>query len=304
MIVKEALHSNAKTLATRATGESSLEAEVMLMHVLGADRAGLYLRLDDVLSPDGVDAIERMVERRLNGEPVAYIIGRREFFGSDFHVAPGVLIPRPETELLVEETIEIVERYYPAGDAVIADIGTGSGAIAVSLALRLPRARVYATDISRRALEIAAINRRRHNVRVELLEGDLLGPLPEAVDIIVANLPYVRDEEMRSLSPEIWMHEPSVALAGGRDGLDVIRRLLAGAPGQLCPGGVILLEIAPDQLSTLAGWVSSRFPGATVSSAPDPSGAARMVRVSLPQRGLAATCVEASPRSMLQNRGV
>jgi release factor glutamine methyltransferase len=287
MIVKETLHHIAKNLAVQAIEEATLEAEVMLMHVLSVDRTGLYLRLDDVLSPDGVEVLQHMVERRLGREPLAYIIGRREFFGSDFHVAPGVLIPRPETESLVEETIEFVKCHFPARDPIIADIGTGSGAIAISLALRLPRARIFATDISCRALEIAAVNRIRHNVRVELLKGDLLDPLPEPVDIIVANLPYVRDEEMRSLSPEIRLYEPSIALAGGRDGLDVVRLLLAGAPDRLRPGGVVLLEIEPDHLPALAEWVEGRFPGSTVSSTPDLSGVVRVIRVSLPERALA-----------------
>ena len=287
MIVKQALRRTAKILSAHSIEDASLEAEVMLMHVLGVDRVGLYLRLDDVISIDSEKAIGQVIERRLEHEPLAYITGSREFFGSDFHVAPGALIPRPETESLVEATIELVSSRFPAGDPVIADVGTGSGAIAVSLALRLPQARIYAIDISPRALEVASINCRRHNVGVQLLEGDLLDPLPEPADIIVANLPYVRDDEMGGLSAEIRLHEPSIALSGGRDGLDAVRRLIAGAPARLRPGGAVLLEIAPAQVQALTEWVEINLPGAGVSPFFDLSGMTRFVEVRTPHRALA-----------------
>ncbi len=287
MIVKQALRCTATTLAEHAVDDAFLEAEVMLMHTLGVDRTGLYLRLDDALSAaDGI-TLKRMAERRLEHEPLAYITGSREFFGSDLYVASGALIPRPETESLVEATIELVNSRFPAGDPVIADVGTGSGAIAVSLALRLPRARVYATDMCPRALEAASINCRRHDVGVQLLEGDLLEPLPEPVDIVVANLPYVRDEEMRSLSPEIRLYEPPIALAGGRDGLDVVRRLIANAPAKLRPGGAVLLEIAPGQVQALTEWVESNLPKSEVSAFPDLGGVPRFVKIATPCRALA-----------------
>lgn len=287
MIVKQALRRTARTLAAHSIEDASLEAEVMLMHVLAVDRAGLYLRLDDVLSADSEKAIGQVMERRLEHEPLAYITGSREFFGSDFHVAPGALIPRPETESLVEASIEMVNSRFPAGDPVITDVGTGSGAIAVSLALRLPQARIYAIDVSPRALEVASINCRRHNVGVQLLEGDLLDPLPEPADIVVANLPYVRDDEMGGLSAEIRLHEPSIALSGGRDGLDAVRRLIAGAPARLRPGGAVLLEIAPAQVQALTEWVEINLPGAGVSSFFDLSGMTRFVEVITPHRALA-----------------
>jgi release factor glutamine methyltransferase len=287
MIVKQALRRAAMTLADHSIEDASLEAEVMLMHVLGVSRAGLYLRLDDVLSIEDERVADRAMERRLEHEPLPYITGSREFFGIDFHVAPGVLIPRPETESLVEATIKLVNSRFPDGAPVIADIGTGSGAIAVSLALELPQAMVYAIDISPRALEVASINCRRHGVGVQLLEGDLLAPLPEPVDIVVANLPYVSDAEMGELSAEIRLYEPSIALAGGSDGLDVVRRLIVGAPARLRPGGVILLEIAPSQVQALAGWIVSNLPGSIVSPFGDLSGVIRLVKITTPCRALA-----------------
>ena len=305
--IKEARHQASQTLAACAIEDYPLEAELLLMHLLGIDRVHLYVRLEDELLPDDEQALDRLIDRRLFREPLAYITGNREFFGRDFHVAPGVLIPRAESELLVEEALYLVERHRPdnfhhsqrfekvetSGEEMktghkpvtlerfekIAEIGTGCGAIAISLALRLPQATVYATDISPRALEIAAINCERHKVQVHLLEGDLLEPLPEPVDIIIANLPYIRDEELGELSAEIRIYEPRVALAGGRDGLDKIRQLLVDAPQKLCPGGVILLEVGPAQGQALTSWVKGLFPGARVELLADLSGVARVLKV-------------------------
>jgi release factor glutamine methyltransferase len=305
--VKRACHQASQTLAACAIDDAPLEAELLLMHVLGIDRAHLYIRLEGELLPDDEQALDRLIDRRLSREPMSYITGHREFFGEEFHVAPGVLIPRPESELLVEEALRLVEcrrpdnSHYtqrfkevetsveelPAGckpvalEEVqrIADIGTGCGAIAISLALRLPWATVYATDISPRALEIAAINCHRHGVQVHLLEGDLLNPLPEPVDIIIANLPYVRDEELGELGAEIRVYEPRLALAGGLDGLDKVRQLLADAPRKLRPGGVVLIEIAPAQGPVLTSWLKSLFPDASVELLADLSGVARVLKV-------------------------
>ncbi|MDR9459937.1 MAG: peptide chain release factor N(5)-glutamine methyltransferase [Dehalococcoidia bacterium] len=310
MTVKEARYQAAKTLAAHAIEDAPLEAELLLMHVLSIDRTHLYVRLEDELLPGEEQAFYHLINRRLTREPLAYITGHREFFGHDFLVASGVLIPRQASELLVEEAIDFVKRHFPgfaefasAGNEiiipqestdgnpatpqpyernpVIAEIGTGSGAIAVSLALLLPQATVYATDISPLALEIAAINCERHNVRVHLLEGDLMDPVPEPVDIIIANLPYVRDEEWGGLSPEIKMYEPAVALAGGRDGLDIIRQLLVNIPEKLRPGGIVLLEIGPAQGPELVSWTKDLFPGAGIELAKDPGGMTRVFKVNI-----------------------
>ena len=288
MSIKEALHQASKTLVAHAIEDAPLEAELLLMHLLGIDRAKLYARLDEELSPYEEHALAQFVNRRLSHEPIAYIIGHREFFGHDFHVAPGVLIPRAESELLVEQALEQIE---PTGEKLstpekgekIAEIGTGSGAIAISLALLLPKAKIYATDISPRALEVAGANLEKHGVqdRVHLLQGDLLDPLPEPVDIIIANLPYIRDEELNELSAEIRTYEPIVALHGGRDGLDKVRQLLCRAGEKLRPGGLILLEIGPGQGPALTAWAKDLFPGARVELVNDLSGRERVLRVIL-----------------------
>jgi len=281
MKVKEALHHTAKTLAANVVEEAPLEAELLLMRSMDLGRTGLYLRLEDDMPSQSGNALSELVGRRLRGEPTAYILGHREFYGLDFYVGPGVLIPRPETETLVEEAVEFTRRNFPSVDPVIADIGTGSGAIAVSLAHLFPKAKVYATDISTQALDIATLNCIRHGVQVELLQGDLLAPLPQPVDMIVANLPYVADGDMAELSTEIRDYEPRIALSGGVDGLDSIRRLIVDAPEKLRVGGVVLLEIAPSQAELLASWATDLGSWFSVDVIRDCGGVVRIVKLVL-----------------------
>ena len=280
-MLKETLHQASTTLASAAIEDAFLEAELLLMHLLGIDRAQLYCRLDEKLPPNDVHTLDQMLKRRLGHEPVAYIIGHREFFGNDFYVAPGVLIPRPESELLVDKALDFVSCRFPHRDPIVADIGTGCGAIAISLALLLPQAKIYATDISPCALEIAATNCERHQVRdrVHLLEGDLLDPLPEPVDIIIANLPYVKNADLSHLSAEIREFEPLAALSGGEDGLDKVRQLLSRVGGKLCPDGLVLVEIAADQGQAAASLASSLFPEACLELASDLGGWDRVLCV-------------------------
>ncbi len=289
MTIKEALHRTAQRLASHAIEDASLEAELLTMHLLGVDRARLYSRLGDELSHDEVKALDKLLERRLCHEPIAYILGQREFFGHDFYVAPGVFIPRPESELLVEQALE----FFGLSDKpptlekveVIAEIGTGSGAIAISLALSLPQAKIYATDVSTHALEIARMNCARHGVRIHLLEGDLLAPLPEPVDMLISNLPYVKNAELTHLAVEIRGFEPLSALAGGEDGLDKVRQLLAEAGDKLRPGGLILLEIGAGQGQTAASLARGVLPEAEVELVKDLGGIERVLRVNLPRFG-------------------
>jgi release factor glutamine methyltransferase len=280
--VKDALHTIARELAAHSIEDAHLEAETILMYFLGLTRARLFVALEDELLPGGIEELEQIVQRRIAHEPLAYIIGYREFFGRDFYVAHGVLIPRPETELLVEEALGFIAQHSPRRDPVIAEIGTGSGVIAISLALETPKAKIYATDISSRALEVAAYNCEQHGVGIELLEGDLLAPVPEPVDIIIANLPYVTDEEIEGLADEIKVYEPIVALSGGPDGLDKMRQLLcdvAESAGRLRSGGLILLEVSPAQGEALAAWAQDVLPAATVELVTDLSGMVRALKV-------------------------
>jgi release factor glutamine methyltransferase len=286
MKVKEALHKTSVKLDAASIEDAALEAELLLMHAMSLERAGLYTRLGDELPSQYGDALSGMVRRRLSHEPSAYILGHREFYGLDFIVGPGVLIPRPETETLVEEAAAFIHRAFPCGDPVIADIGTGSGAVAVSLAYRFPDAKVYATDLSARALDIAALNCMRHGVRVDLIQGDLLEPLPHTVDIIAANLPYVSDGDMIGLSAEIRDHEPRIALSGGADGLNIVRRLIVNAPERLRPGGSVFLEIAPSQAEVLASWANSSGFWSCVSVLRDCAGFARVLKLILTKQRL------------------
>ena len=281
MKVKDSLRRTAAKLAAKGIDDASLEAELLLMHVMGVERAGLYVRLEDDLSTENNRVLSKLVSRRLKREPSAYILGHREFYGLDFYVDSGVLIPRPETETLVEEAITFARSNFPSVDPVIADIGTGSGAIAVSLARSLPKAGVYGVDISPRALDIAALNCIRHNVRVELLVGDLLAPLSEPVDMIVANLPYIPDCDMGGLSDEIREYEPTVALAGGEDGLDIVRRLIVDAPQRLKSGGTVLVEVAPAQVDALKTWVGGLGLWSQVEPVSDAGGFARALKLVL-----------------------
>ena len=228
-------------------GDAEIEAEALLRHVLGFDRAEFFASLSEPVPHGQADRAEGLAARRAGGEPLAYITGRREFYGLDFKVDPRVLIPRQETELLVDLALEACagrERER----VVIADVGTGSGAIAVALATRLTDAVVYATDVSVEALEAASANAERHGVaeRVRLLHGDLLDPLPVRADVIVSNPPYIATSQLAELPRDV-RREPSLALDGGTDGTEVIARLLMQAAQRLKAGGSLFMEMAPEQ---------------------------------------------------------
>jgi release factor glutamine methyltransferase len=212
---------------------------------------------------------------------VPYIVGHREFCGLDFLVDRRVLIPRPETELLVERALESAGRARWGQPPLVADIGTGCGIIAISLAVNLPNATVYATDASPEALQVAAVNAARHGVsdRLHLLCGDWLDPLPEPTHIIVANLPYVATEVLATLEPDVADYEPLAALDGGADGLEHIRRLLAQAGDWLLPHGVILLEIGAGQGPDVVAIASRQYAHPKTELFQDYAGLDRIVRV-------------------------
>jgi release factor glutamine methyltransferase len=257
-----------------------VEAELLLRYATGLERSLLYAELQQPLTDPA--SFWDMVKRRLGGEPTAYITHRRAFYGLEFYVDPRVLLPRQETELLVEVALEFArETFSDTARSIIADIGTGSGAVAVSLAVNLPQAEVYATDISPEALEVASRNSRDHEVesRVHLLQGDMLLPLPEPADMIVCNPPYVSDSEMDQLPAEIVRFEPTVALAGGSDGLDKIRGLVGQARGRVRPGGALMFEIGQGQERESVRMCREGFPNACVESLPDLAGLQRVVKV-------------------------
>jgi len=281
--LKQVLSKAREILAANNIEDAPLESELLLRHTLKIDRVQLYLALDRELNPKQDETFWCLVERRLKDEPTAYITGHREFYGLDFHVDPAVLIPRPESELLVEKAINLVQQ-RPV--FTIADIGTGCGAIAISLAVNLPEARIYATDISAPALEVASLNCRKHGVadKICLLQGDMLAPLPEPVDLIIANLPYVMELELPRTGPVSF--EPAVALNGGAAGLEKIRQLCQQVDGKLCPGGCLLLEIGQGQGQAVAALLQGLFPSAALEIIPDLRGIERVVNLCLTDSNL------------------
>ena len=282
MTLKQALSRARHILTENSIEDAPVECELLLRHTLKISRIQLYLDLDQELSPQQEKAFWRFLQRRLNGEPTAYITGHREFYGLDFYVDPHVLIPRPESELLVEVALGLAQN-HPL--ATIADIGTGCGAIATSLALELPQARIYATDISAPALEVALINCQKHEVtdRVYLLQGNLLEPVPEPVDLIVANLPYVKESE---ITP--FRFEPRLALDGGSDGTERIHQLCRQAGSKLRPGGFLLLEIGQGQGGVVTALLHTLFPKGKIEVMPDLSGIDRVVSLSLANQPVSA----------------
>ncbi len=248
---RRALRAATVRLSEAGVDSPGLTAEVLLRHVLGLDQSELYLRLDDPLRAEHRQGFEKLLDRRVRHEPVAYVTGKKEFWSLEFNVNGAVLIPRPETESLVELALDYAREIHSAQPIRIADIGTGSGAIAVSLAKNLPEAEIWAVDISNEALSVAEGNAIRHHVmgRIHLLKGDLIDALGKGrapFNMIVSNPPYIRRGELASLAPEIREWEPLTALDGGEDGFEFYRRIIPSAQDYLNDGGRVLLEIGSD----------------------------------------------------------
>ena len=283
--IQEALQQGAQELAAADLQGVRLDAQVLLAHVLGFERAQLYAYPEYELSTEQKLAYQAALARRVQREPTAYILGHKEFYGLDFLVDPRVLIPRPETELLVEQALAHIQSRLAEGlRPVVADIGTGSGAIPITIAVEEPRLPyLFGCDISAAALEVARINCERHHVseRVRLLQGDLLAPLPEPVDLLLANLPYVGTREIDTMTPDVLSYEPHMALFSGPDGLDLLLRLCTEAKksATLKIGGVMLLEIGYQQCAPLTRALRVLWPQAVVTCKKDYAGWDRLVEV-------------------------
>ena len=261
------------------------DAQLLLAHAIGHPRTWLLAHLDAPLSTSMLASADQAFARLEAGEPLPYILGHWEFYGLDFDITPNVLIPRPETELLVEKAIKWLSA---SGERrTVADIGTGSGIIATSIAMHIPSARILATDISRAALKVAKHNAEKFHVhhRIDFLECDLLpqhiDPLPtdRHFDLICANLPYIPTQTMRGLP--IFGREPTLALDGGKDGLDLYRRLLDIAPNWLAPNGMLLLEIEATQGLKALSLAYDLFSEASISLHQDLAGHDRLLEISL-----------------------
>ncbi len=262
--VGRALTSAARRLRESAIETPQLDAQLILAHVLERDRTWLFAHHEEELSARHAHCFAELVMRRMNHEPVAYLIQRREFYGLEFYVDQRVLIPRPETELLVDAVLaQLQMQGYPRPR--VADIGTGSGAIAIAIAKNVPAARLYAIDLSHNALGVAQRNVAHHDVQrqISLLASDLLGALPAPVDVIVANLPYISCGEYETLAPSSRHVEPRLALEAGSEGLDEIARLLQQAPACLNEGGSIFLEIGSTQGEAVLNLVARHLPNAS-----------------------------------------
>lgn len=255
-----------------------LDARVLAGHVTGLDASAIIAYGDNRLDAKRRERLLALAQRRAAGEPVAYLVGHKEFCGLGLLVDRRVLVPRPETEELV---LAIVHDWRGVRAEMI-DVGTGSGAIACALVDMLPRAQIVATDISARALEVAKTNVERLGMseRITLVQGDLFAPLPAetSFDVIVANLPYVADADA-ALAPDVRAHEPEQALFAGADGLDAYRRLLAHAPERLTPRGRAYFECGPATAQALRDIAQQAFPERTVTIRLDTGGRERMVLV-------------------------
>ncbi|HJT57954.1 MAG TPA: peptide chain release factor N(5)-glutamine methyltransferase [Ktedonobacteraceae bacterium] len=264
-----------------------LETQVLLSHVLHVDRSFLFAYPEHLLSPEQELQFLVLIERRKNGEPTAYLIGHQEFYGLEFLVDQRVLIPRPETELLVEVALQACRTMLASGRIpIVADIGTGSGAIPITLAIEEPRLPyLYASDISSDALAVASLNCQRHDVadRVRLLQGDLLAPLPEPVDVVTANLPYVGTDEVDIVEPGVRDYEPHLALFSGPNGLDLLWRFLVEVQqtNKLKSGAILVLEIGYQQREPLASMLQELLPGARAVFKKDYGGWDRVLHVAL-----------------------
>jgi release factor glutamine methyltransferase len=256
--------------------EARIDARVLARHAFGLDEAGLILREIETAPPDALTSYESMIARRATREPVAYILGGREFYGRDFEVTPAVLIPRPETELIVELALaRFRDRSAPLE---MADVGTGSGCLAVTLACELPSARVFATDVSLDAITVARRNATRHGVadRVVFLHASLVPPVQQ-VDMVVSNPPYVPSVDRETLQADVRDHEPALALFGGQDGLDVLRGLVTEAAGVLRESGWLIVEFGFGQAEAVQQWLDEDGRYTDITIANDLQGIARVV---------------------------
>jgi release factor glutamine methyltransferase len=276
-----------RRLGAAGIGSSTLDAELLLAEALGLERSTLLAREDTQVEQAQCDKFEGWIARRLERVPVAYILGRREFWSMEFQVNDSVLVPRPETELLVETVLaEVRGRKDMATSPLIVDVGTGAGPIVLALASELPDAKFHATEISAEALEVARGNASRHGLekRVQFHQGDLLAPISEAgldgrIDLVASNPPYVAENDYVDVDVRRW--EPSVAVFAGSKGTEIIQRLIAQAEKTLTPGGSLIMELAPSRVYALDDMMAGRTAWAEHRFIPDLAGHSRVMKARL-----------------------
>ncbi len=283
--VMELLNAATNRLREAGVENPRLDAELLLAEATGRTRAELLARAEQALDPPTRRRFLRLALRRAAREPLQYLLGKWEFYGRSFFLSPAVLVPRPETEVVVEACLE---KLFPGEGRWAADVGTGSGVIALTLALERPELRVIATDTDQEALEIAALNAEKHGARerVHFARGDLTAPVPRCLpdevrglDLLVSNPPYVPTGRLCGLQPEVSRFEPRRALDGGPDGLSVIRRLIPSAGPLLLPGGWLVLEIGGDQAARVAELIrrTGEFEPRSIEVRADAAGKDRVI---------------------------
>jgi release factor glutamine methyltransferase len=286
MTLNQTIRKTSQLLKQNNIEDSYFEARVLLGHVLELSPEEILTQPEYILNTQQIETLDAVIQRRINREPSAYITGHKEFYGIDFVVDQRVLIPRPETELLVEVALKFLKER--CGGSVIsnkhrtvADIGTGCGAISISLALHTSDVKIYATDISKEALEVARQNAHNQNVqdRISFLHGNLLEPVTEHVDLIIANLPYIEHTELDNLSTEINRFEPHIALDGGNTGLLYIEQLIGHSKRKLRERGCIMLEIGYNQSQYLAEFVHRSFNEVHCEFISDPNDIKRVIKI-------------------------
>ncbi len=289
--IGELLKASSEYLKGRKIDSPRLTAEVLLAYQLACDRVSLYLHFDSSINEGDLAGYRSLVSRRATGEPLHYITGVREFWSIDFLVDPRVLIPRPETELLVEQTLKTAREPARGEEILILELGTGSGAVAVSIAGEIPCCRVWATDISTDALSVAGKNAKRHGVsdKITFLSGDLFGAIKGSgsflFDIILSNPPYVAEEEWDFLPGEVKDHEPRLALDGGAKGMKCLAPIVRGAHEFLRPGGRLFLEMSPHQTGEVLSLMESLSVYDEISRLRDYAGRYRIVTARKKQEG-------------------
>jgi release factor glutamine methyltransferase len=267
-------------IGDHGSSSARLDSELLCAHALGLRRIDLYLQFDRPLDEMELASIRELVRRRSKGEPVAYITGTRDFYGRTFSVTPEVLVPRPDTETLVQQAVAYL-RARPGAELRVADLGTGSGCVAITLAAEVPGMRVIGADISAAALDVARINATSLGVDVAFVESSWAGALDGSFDLIVSNPPYVTTAELAGVERDVRDFEPHGALLGGEDGLDAYRALLTSVRDQTTTAR-LMLEVDPRHADAVATLIATTFPGAITTNVPDLTARTRVLDVEMP----------------------
>ncbi len=280
VMLRDAWLAAAADLESAEIDDARFEAEVLLRHATGLSRAQLYASLTDEIDPAAQQRFEAAIAERTTRKPLAYITGTREFYRLEFRVTPAVLIPRPESELLVDAALDHM-RQARIRSPQVADVGAGSGAVGIALAKHRRGVSLICSDVSRDALLVARDNAQRllKRPRASFVQGDLLTPLPGPFHCVVANLPYIPEERLDELEPEVAEHEPRVALTPGTRGTELILRLITQLPSRLHPNGLAVLEVDPGQESAIADAARQMLPNAEITILNDISEQPRAVRI-------------------------